>query len=61
VPDGEAPQSYTDDCLHQGDADETTTMTHFVMYFDLYATTILHGETRVLTGRDHQLGGDLPR
>jgi hypothetical protein len=52
-----APQSYTDDCLHQGDADETTPMTHF----DLYATTIPHGETRVLTGRNHQLGSNLRR
>ncbi|MEZ5777728.1 MAG: alpha/beta fold hydrolase [Paracoccaceae bacterium] len=53
--DWAAPLSQTDVCLYQGDADETTPMTHL----DLYTKAIPHARVRVLVGRDHQLNNDL--
>ena len=41
--------------LYQGDADETTPMTHA----DLYLKAMPHARLRRLKGRDHQLGDDL--
>ncbi len=41
--------------LYQGDADETTPMTHL----DLYAKAIPHAHGRRLNGRNHQLNDDL--
>jgi predicted alpha/beta hydrolase family esterase len=41
--------------LYQGDADETTPMTHL----DLYAKAIPHAYVRRLNGRNHQLNDDL--
>ena len=41
--------------LYQGDADETTPMTHLA----LYASAIPHAHVRRLSGRDHQLNDDL--
>ncbi|THK36178.1 alpha/beta hydrolase [Ensifer sp. MPMI2T] len=41
--------------LYQGDADETTPMTHL----DLYAKAIPQAHVRRLSGRDHQLDNDL--
>jgi pimeloyl-ACP methyl ester carboxylesterase len=52
--DWAAPLSNTEIYLYQGDADETTPMTHL----DLYAKAIPHARIRVFPGRDHQLDND---
>ncbi len=54
-PDWAAPLSEMTVYLYQGDADETTPITHL----DLYAKAIPQAEVRALADRDHQLGNDL--
>jgi hypothetical protein len=54
-PDWAAPLSEVAVYLYQGDADETTPMTHL----DLYAKALPRAEVRILTGRDHQLCDEL--
>ena len=49
------PLAATTVYLYQGDADDTTPMTHV----GLYAKAIPHARLRRLSGRDHQLNDDL--